>query len=103
MYNCGEPFTLFSRTGTTSLPLMGKHIFLRFSYPICKMMARFGMPIFRFPATVRKEWLRPENRIAALSEEGWHAFQRRFVHFYTRVVIDWADLKEAGEGLHPDG
>jgi hypothetical protein len=57
---------------------------------------------FRFPTMVCKEWLQPENRIASLSEEGWHALQRRFVHFYTRVVIDWVDFKEAGEGQHPN-
>jgi len=57
---------------------------------------------FRFLATVHKEWLQLDKRIAALSEEGWHALQRRYVHYQTRVIIDWADLEEAGEGLHPD-
>src|SRR2546429_447913 len=48
MYNRGAPFALFSRIGTTSSLLMAKRIFLRFSYPIYEMMARFGMPISDF-------------------------------------------------------
>lgn len=85
------------------LTLDGETHFFAFLLPNLRDDGALWYVDFRFPATVRKEWLRPENRIASLSGEGWHALQRRFVHFHTRVVIDWADLKEAGEGLHPDG
>ena len=57
---------------------------------------------FRFLATIDARHLDPAKRIAALSEIGWHAMQRRLAHFLTRVAIDWDDLRDAGEGLHPD-
>jgi hypothetical protein len=57
---------------------------------------------FRFLATVNVNHLDVSNRVAALSEVGWHSVQRRLAHFLTRTVIDWRDLQQAGEGLHPD-
>jgi hypothetical protein len=56
---------------------------------------------FRFLATVGAGYLDPSKRIAVLSELGCYALQRRLAHFLTRVVIDWEDLRDAGEGLYP--
>ncbi len=57
---------------------------------------------FRFLSTVHVDELRPAGRIAALSEAGWYALQRRLVHYLTRVQVHWLDLQDAGAGLHPD-
>ncbi|MEO8897879.1 MAG: hypothetical protein ABI352_09545 [Candidatus Dormibacter sp.] len=57
---------------------------------------------FRFLATVAVSYFDPKLRKAGLSEEGWHALQRRLIHFLTRITPDWLDLEDAGVGLHPD-
>jgi len=84
------------------LTLDGETHFFAFPLPNLREDGGLWYADFRFLATMHRQWLHPNNRIAALSEEGWHALQRRLVHFLTRVVIDWSDFKEAGEGLHPD-
>jgi hypothetical protein len=57
---------------------------------------------FRFLSTVHVEELPASARVAALSEPGWYALQRRLVHYLTRVQVHWLDLQDVGAGLHPD-
>jgi hypothetical protein len=61
----------------------------------------------RYLTVVHNDWLTPARRIATLSFAGWQAFQRRLVHFLTRVEMHPADiamaaLDEAGLPMHPD-
>jgi hypothetical protein len=75
-----------------------------YAFPLPDLMEKDDLwyADFRFLATISASHLDPSKRIAALSEVGWHALQRRLAHFLTRVAIDWRDLQEAGEGLHPN-
>jgi len=62
---------------------------------------------FRYMTTVNDAWLTPARRVATLSFEGWQAFQRRLVHFFTRVEMSPDDiavaaLDELGLPMHPD-
>lgn len=62
---------------------------------------------FRFQTTIHKDWLTSIRRVATLSFDGWQAFQRRLVHYQTRIEmapedIAVAALDEAGRPMHPD-
>lgn len=83
------------------LTLDGETHFFAFPLPDLRGDGVVWYADFRFVATIHVDWLQPENRIAVLSEEGWHALQRRLIHYHTRILVDWEDLREAGEGLYP--
>jgi hypothetical protein len=62
---------------------------------------------FRYLTVIHNDWLTPARRVATLSFEGWQAFQRRLIHFLTRVEMHPADiavaaLDETGRPMHPD-
>ena len=55
-----------------------------------------GLNAARFGSTVVNDaWLTPARRVATLSFEGWQAFQRRLVHFLTRVEMSPDDIAVA--------
>lgn len=61
----------------------------------------------RFLTVIHNDWLTPARRVATLSFEGWQAFQRRLIHFFTRVEmhpddIAVAAMDETGRPMHPD-
>ena len=54
---------------------------------------------FRLIATVASNDLRPEDRVAALSNAGILRLQQRLAHYMTRVVIDLPTLSEVCEAV----
>ena len=54
---------------------------------------------FRLIATVPSSDLRPDDRVASLSNAGILRLQQRLAHYMTRVVIDLPTLSEACEAV----
>jgi hypothetical protein len=84
------------------LTLDGETHFYTFPLPALRQDDSVWYADFRFVTTVHVDCLELSHRICALSEEAWYSLQRRLAHHKTRVLIDWSDLAQAGEGLHPD-
>jgi hypothetical protein len=89
------------------LTLDGEGHFNAFPLPDLLQDGMLWYADFRYLTVVHNDWLTPAKRVATLSFEGWQSFQRRLVHFLTRVEMAPADiavaaLDEAGKPMHPD-
>lgn len=89
------------------LTLDGEGHFNAFPLPDLLQDGTMWYADFRYLSVIHNDWLTPARRVATLSFEGWQAFQRRLVHFLTRVEMAPADiavaaLDEAGKPMHPD-
>ena len=89
------------------MTLDGEGHFYAFPLPDLLQDGTLWYADLRFLTVIRDEWLTPARRVATLSFEGWQAFQRRLIHFFTRVEMHPADiavaaLDEAGRPMHPD-
>ncbi|MDA8357421.1 MAG: hypothetical protein M0Z95_14270 [Actinomycetota bacterium] len=89
------------------LTLDGEGHFNAFPLPDLLQDGTLWYADLRYLTVIHKDWLTAARRVATLSFEGWQAFQRRLIHFLTRVEmhpddIAVAALDEAGQPMHPD-